>query len=271
MRRGLARKMLAPGMARTVSPESTKAQVQALFDSLALQYVRERERQVSFLAQKRLALEMLAGARGRILEVGCGPAVMTPDLLAMGFEVHAVDISGEMIGRARLRMAGHPLEKRCRFAVGDFERLQFPDGFFDAVLAMGVLEYLPAYGPALRSAARVLKPGGIAVLTVPNRISCYRVGRSTFMALGKALGALRDRARPSDVDPHPCVPWKLDRELERAGLCPEEAAACNFVFFPLKELVPALSDSLNRALNPIARWPLARLLGAQYVVKARRR
>lgn len=253
-------------MPRTIFRESAKAQVQSLFDAAALEYVRERERQVSFIAQKRLVLEMLTGVRGRLLEAGCGPAVMTPDLVAMGFEVHGLDLSPEMIRRARQRMAGHPLEERCRFAIGDLERLQFPDGYFDAVLAMGVLEYLPGYGEALRGAARVVKPGGVVVLTVPNGVSAYRVADSAYQALRR----LRGHPQPAAYRTRACVPWSLDRELESAGLRKVESAACNFLFFPLKELAPQLSDSLNRALSPIARWPLAWALGAQYVVKARR-
>ena len=250
---------------------NAKAQVEALFDSLALEYVRTRERQFSFIAQKRLVVEMLAPVRGRILEVGCGPAVMTPELAAMGLEVYGVDVSSEMIRRARQRMTGHPLEKRCHFAVGDFERLEFADGFFDAVLAMGVLEYLPVYAGALRSTARVLRPGGVAVFTVPNRVSGYHLGRAAYEAARRGVRHLRGRARAPSYEHNPCVPWSLDRELERAGLRKVDSAACNFIFFPLKELKPELSDSLNRALHPLARWPFARLLGAQYVVKARRR
>ena len=68
-----------------------------------------------------------------------------------------------------------------------------------------------------------------------------------------------------------CLPWTFDRQLLQAGLLPEDRAACNFVLFPLKELAPRLSDSVNRLLDPLARRRLAPLLGAQYVVKARRR
>ena len=250
---------------------NAKAQVEALFDSLALEYVRTRERQFSFIAQKRLVIEMLAAARGRILEVGCGPAVMAPELAAMGFEVYGVDVSSEMVRRARQRMAGHPLEKRCHFSLGDFERLEFADGFFDAVLAMGVLEYLPAYAEALRATARVLRPGGAAVFTVPNRVSSYHLARAAHEALRHGVRRLRRQARPATFRHNPCVPSALDRELERAGLRKVDSAACNFIFFPLKELKPGLSESLNRALHPMARWPVARFLGAQYVVKARRR
>jgi ubiquinone/menaquinone biosynthesis C-methylase UbiE len=250
---------------------NAKAQVEAMFDSLALEYVRTRERQLSFIAQKRLVIEMLATARGRILEVGCGPAVMAPELAAMGFEVYGVDVSREMIRRARQRMAGHPLEKRCHFSLGDFERLAFADGFFDAVLAMGVLEYLPHYGGALGATARVLRPGGVAVFTVPNRVSCYHLARAAHEALRRGVRYLRRRTRAPALEHNPCVPWALDRQLEQVGLRKVDSAACNFVFFPLKELKPELSDSLSRALHPMARWLIARFLGAQYVVKARRR
>lgn len=255
----------------TLTRVAAKAQVEALFDSLALEYARTREAQFSFVAQKRLVVDLLAGVRGRILEVGCGPAVMTPELLAMGFEVHGIDVSAEMLRRARQRMAGHPLEARCRFALGDFERLQYPDAFFDAVLAMGVLEYLPAYGRALQATARVLKPGGAAVFTLPNRASAYHLARGPYGTLRGALRRLLRRPPPVGCATNPCLPWAFDAELERSGLEPTESAACNFIFFPLKELRPALSDRLNRALHPMARWRLARLLGAQYVVKARRR
>src|SRR5258708_14716058 len=87
---------------------SYKPQVEALFDSLALEYLRERERQFSFLSQKRVAIEFLGGARGRLLELGCGPAPMMPELLAMGYEVPGIDVSTELIRRPPPRMAGHP-------------------------------------------------------------------------------------------------------------------------------------------------------------------
>src|SRR2546421_67974 len=244
------------------APLSGKVQLEAIFDALALEYVRDRERQVSFISQKRIVIELLGDARGRLLEAGCGPAVMTPELLAMGFETHGGGLSGGVIRRARQRMAGHPLEKRARFARGDVERLQFPEGCFDAVLCMGVLEYLPTYSVALREIARVLKPGGTVVLTVPNHASAYHVMRSSYRNLR--------RRHATGGDSRPCVPWRLDDELAAAGLRKLESRACNFIFFPLKELHEPLSDSLNRALLPLARTRVAPLLGAQYIVKAKK-
>jgi ubiquinone/menaquinone biosynthesis C-methylase UbiE len=243
--------------------------VAAVFDSLAVDYARTRERESSFIAQKQLVIEMLADVRGRVLDVGCGPAMMAPVLAAMGLEVHGIDLSGEMVRRAGERMAGDALAGRSHFAVGDFERLPYPDGFFDAVIAMGVLEYLPAYGEALRSTARVLKPGGIAVFTVPNSLSPYYIAHSAYTVLRKVVHPLRSRPAEAAA-PNRCIPYFLDRQLARVGLRKVDSAACNFIFFPLKELLPDLSDSLNRALYQAARWPLGSAFGAQYVVKARR-
>jgi ubiquinone/menaquinone biosynthesis C-methylase UbiE len=253
------------GAIRTAS-DSAKSRVQALFDSLALEYVHEREQQVSFVSQKRIVIQMLLGGRGRLLEVGCGPGIMLPDLLAMGFDVRAIDVSAEMIRRAEQRMTGHPLARRCRLAVGDVERLEFGEGAFDAVLAMGVLEYLPACDGALREMVRVLRPGGHLVLTVPNRAAAYHVASSAYLAARRLVGRPRRTAYPA----RPFLPWTLDRQLARLGMRKIESQACNFIFFPLRELHERASDALNRALSPISRLPIAPLLGAQYVVKAQK-
>jgi len=251
------------------TPDSTS--VRAQFDAEAEEYVREREAQYSFCCQKRLVLEMLAGGArstaGRALDIGCGPAVMEEALVAQGFsEVHGLDLSARMIEQGKARIAARGL-KGCTLEVGDVTRLGAADGFYDAVLAMGVLEYLPDYGAALREIHRVLRPGGIAVLTVPNRFSPYHAVRRAYTALRAFAG------RPYGSTPaiNSCVPWRLDRLLAQLGFRMLASRGCNFIFFPLHEKLPRASVALNRALWPLARTPLGPLFGAQYVVSARRR
>jgi ubiquinone/menaquinone biosynthesis C-methylase UbiE len=195
---------------------------------------------------------------------------MTPELLAMGFEAHGIDVSGEMIRRARQRMAGHPLEKRCRFSVDDVERLHVAQASYDAVLCMGVLEYLPRYSRALAQISRVLRPGGIAVLALPNRASAYHVTRGAYVSLRAFERWLRGRRNPYRLAHNRCVPWRFDRELAAKGLCKLQSHACNFMLFPLQELAPRVADALNRALLPISGAWFAPLLGAQYLVKAQK-
>lgn len=248
--------------------ESWEQRRRELCDGLAPDYARDRESEYSFKVQKRLVLEMLAGVRGRVLDAGCGPAVMEPALLGLGLEVEAIDVSPEMVRLGQTRIAGHPLAARCTIAVGALERLDCPDGHFDAIVAMGVLEYVPDHGAVLREMHRALKPGGTLVLTVPNRFSAYRVTRSAYY---RAADRLRGRPLRPEFGGAPgenrCIPWRLDADLERAGLRKQASRYCNFIVFPLRDRAPALSDRVNQALSWLSATPLG-IAGNQYVVKA---
>src|SRR5919108_2358145 len=158
-----------------------KQGVRGYFDTLASQYVAQRQQEYSFIAQKRIVLEMLAGVRGRILEIGCGPALMASDLVALGFEFWGIDAAAEMVRYARSRVAGTP-KLPMHLAVADMENLPFADAFFDAVLSMGTLEYLPTYELAIGEIARVLKPRGVAVINLPNRVCAYHLARALYTA-----------------------------------------------------------------------------------------
>src|SRR5262249_35807374 len=146
---------------------------------------------------------------------------------------------------------------------GDATSLRFASGFFDAVVSMGLLEYFSGYSPVLREIARVLKPGGVAVLTVPSRVSPYHLAH-------RAYRSLRRRGNTSLAE-NRCVPWRLDRELAAHGLRKLEGRGCNFIFFPLHDKAPRASDALNRRLSGLARTRLGPFLGSQYIVKAARR
>jgi SAM-dependent methyltransferase len=233
--------------------------VRRYFDEAAAEYVRGREQQPSFQAQRALVLGMLEGARGRVLDLGCGPALMAPALVERGLEVWGIDASARMIAAGRERLA-HPA---CHLDVGDATALRFASGFFDAVISMGLLEYFPDYSPLLREIARVLKPGGIAILTVPSRVSPYHLGHRAWRFLRGA--------GPTRLAENRCVPWRLDRELEAHGLRKLEGRGCNFIFFPLHDRAPRLSDRLNASLGWLSRTALGPWVGSQYLVKTAKR
>ena len=226
--------------------------VRRYFDAAVMEYVGERERQFSFQAQKALALSMLEGLRGRVLDAGCGPALMAPALLERGFEVWGVDASARMVEAGRARVAG----PACHLEVGDITCLRFSSGFFDAALSMGVLEYLPDYRPALRELHRVLKPGGVAGVTVPSRSSPYHLARRLF-----------GRTDASSPQVNRCLPRGLDALAGEAGFRKVEGRGCNFIFFPLYDVLPRASDALNRRLSPLTGTRLGIPLGSQYVLK----
>ena len=94
----------------------------------------------------------------RLLDVGCG----TGDLLSrLGrrFECAGCDPSDEMLERARKHNPG------AAFTRATAEELPYGDGAFDVVLCIEVIRYLAVPEAALREIARVLAPGGLALVT----------------------------------------------------------------------------------------------------------
>src|SRR5438105_2060645 len=205
------------------------ARIRSYFDSTADEYARQREREYSFNAQRRIALELLPPRMERVIDIGCGPAVMADALLERAQEFWGIDLSAQMIAHGRAHVAAHPLAGRCHLAVADGEATGFANGFFDAVVSLGMLEYLLSYERALAEIFRVLRPGGVAVLAVPNRTSSYHRSRRATDTARRAIKRLLGRSlRPSErfVTNH-CVPAKLDQALERAGFQKVDGRYCN--------------------------------------------
>jgi ubiquinone/menaquinone biosynthesis C-methylase UbiE len=243
--------------------------IRSYFDATADEYAREREQEFSFAMQKRIALELLPTRIERVLDAGCGPAVMAAELLERADEFFGIDLSAQMIAHGRARIESHPQHGRCHLSVGDAEAMEFPSAFFDAVVALGMLEYLLTYERAIAEMWRVLKPGGVAVLAVPNRASAFHRARlATAKARALVKHLLGREPRPSErFVTNRCVPSRFDNELARAGFRKLEARYCNFIFHPLYELHPGASMALNRRLTALGQPPLASWLGTQYVVK----
>ncbi|MFF5990016.1 class I SAM-dependent methyltransferase [Prauserella flavalba] len=111
---------------------------------------------------------------GELLDAGCGPGVLLRRLVDTrpgDFGITGCDQSAAMIEVARERLAG---AADVRLTVADIEDLPFPERSFDVVVAMGVLEYTDALR-ALRELARVVRHGGLVVVTMLNPRSPYRL------------------------------------------------------------------------------------------------
>jgi SAM-dependent methyltransferase len=125
----------------------------------------------------RLATPMLQWLRGvrcpLVLDVGTGTGRFPKALLSEeGFagQVWGLDISPGMLRRARDRLS--LFGDRCTLILEDADALPFPDETFDAVACLETLEFTPRPRHALDELVRVLRPGG--VLLVSNRIGQAR-------------------------------------------------------------------------------------------------
>ncbi len=117
-----------------------------------------------FRAGRQAAIDAAQGIGGRILEVGVGTGLSLPGY-ARGNSVFGVDISAEMLRKARERVARLHLDHVEGLAVMDAENLDFPDASFDVVVAQYVVTAVPHPEQALDEFVRVVRPGGEIVIT----------------------------------------------------------------------------------------------------------
>jgi SAM-dependent methyltransferase len=113
------------------------------------------------------------GPGDRVLDLGCGAGRHAYGALRRGADVIALDWSVDEVAVVRdtmaaMELAGEVPPRAHATAVrGDLTRLPFPDATFDRVIAAEVLEHIPADSEAIAEIARVLRPGGLAAVTVP--------------------------------------------------------------------------------------------------------
>lgn len=108
---------------------------------------------------------------GKIIDIGCGTGEMLQVLEEHKFNPFGLDYSFKMLREISKENAG----EKYPLINGDTENLSFKDESFDGIICAGVIEYLNDDKKALKEIARVLKPGGFAIITLSNRLSPARV------------------------------------------------------------------------------------------------
>jgi SAM-dependent methyltransferase len=225
-------------------------------------------------------LELPPGARA--LEIGCGTGLTALALAERGFQVEATDAAGAMLERTRARAAEAGLGGRLRVRRARAEALDFEDAAFDLVVALGVLPWVDSPKQVVREMARVLRPGGYALLSADNRRrlthlldpACNPALSPVVKPVGRLLvrlGLRRDPGASARAEMHARA--TVDGWLAAAGLLQLEALTLGFGPFTLLGL-PLLPRSasvrLDEWLDGLARrgFPGLEAAGAQHLVLA---
>lgn len=185
----------------------------------------------------------------RVLDVGCGEGVYL-DVLSAHAEVVGVDLNAAYLCTARMRSAS-PNVRLARMAA---QRPAFADHTFDAIVLIETLEHLNDGQAAIAELARVLRPGGQLLITVPNKL--FPVETHSIRMNGRIRGSrwgtgtpllplLPHRVRRTFATVRLYYSWELRKLLESNG----------FTVCKIGYLMPSL-DSMERMLPqlPVARW-----------------
>lgn len=138
--------------------------------------------------------------KDRVLEIGCGAGNVIEQ--SPGGILFGVDLSTFI-----LRKAKRNLDQRAHLFQGDAQNLPCGNRLFDYVICSEVLEHIPEPSSALREMARILKPHGVAIISIPNEQWINRIKRilvrfGVFKWFMDRRGAYRDMPERMDDEWH---------------------------------------------------------------------
>ena len=206
---------------------------------------------VSFLAER-----LSPGAR--VLDAGCGAGLAAVDLIERGFFVHGVDISDRMIDQCRQNLEQRGIASdKYQLTRGDVVHAELADESFDAVSALGFIQYQGDEVAALRELRRILKPGGLLFVSGPvkTRISNWFGLAGVYRRLrwGATLPAGHEVL--NTISDHHYTPGRMKQILTAAGFEVLERRGHGYVNFAFIGSLLGLRGelALHRGLTGLAK------------------
>lgn len=156
----------------TARPTEAEDEQREHFSSYLEEYETKVVQSPYYIALDRVHFDAWAGravGRGdRVLEIGAGTGRQTIPLAARGAHVLGVDLSEDLLLRAREKLKSRGLLGAADLVVGIAERPPVREGAFDAAVIHGTLHHLPDPATVIAQMATRLRPGGAFCLVEPH-------------------------------------------------------------------------------------------------------
>jgi 2-polyprenyl-6-hydroxyphenyl methylase/3-demethylubiquinone-9 3-methyltransferase len=149
------------------------------------------------------------------LDVGCGTGIFSQYLARKGWNVTAIDASPEMIEEAK----NYELENRIDFRTCVIENFDEAPNSFDLILCLSMLEYIEDDEAAIQKFCEWLKPGGLIVVSVPNKAGILRKMEGVIFGIRTATRdrLFGDRGEYLKFQKRQYTPFELDILMRQFG------------------------------------------------------
>ena len=149
----------------------------------------------------------------RVLEVGVGTGISLP-LYPREVRITGIDVSREMLERARARVARAKLPNVEALLEMDAEAMSFPDASFDKVVAMYVVSVVPRPARLLEELHRVCRPDGEIFI-----VNHFQSENRVMGAIERMLGTVSSQIGfDPQVDLRSLVPAAQNGDVRRVNL-----------------------------------------------------
>ncbi len=137
----------------------------------------------------------------RVLDIACGEGYGSDMLAAVAREVHGVDVSPEAVAHAR-RQYGRA---RLTFSAGDCAAIPLTDASVDVVVSFETIEHHARHDDMMREIRRVLAPGGLLIISSPDRREYSEIPQYANPYHVKELSRAEFEALLQRYFPHVCL------------------------------------------------------------------